>query len=66
MKHAYCLWPLQNPCDKNLQQLRGTVSLYFTQRERERLEQKKKNTPKQKKTSHLKKIKYKEGEDSVA
>lgn len=42
MKHAYCLWPLQNPCDKNLQQLRGTVSLYFTQRERERLEQKKK------------------------
>jgi len=37
-------------------------SLYIAQREQ--LE--KKNTPKQKKTSHLKKIKYKESEDSAA
>jgi len=35
MKHAYCLWPLRNPCDKNLQQLRGTVFLYSTEREKE-------------------------------
>jgi len=60
MKHAYCLWPLRNPCDKNLQQLRGTFSLYCSERDL------KKNTPKQKKTSHLKKIKYKKSEDSAA
>lgn len=50
MKHAYCLWPLRNPCDKNLQELRGTFSLYCSERDLS-----KKNTQKQKKTSHLKK-----------
>lgn len=60
MKHAYCLWPLRNLCDKNLQQLRGTFSLYCVERETW------KKKPKQKETSHLKKIKFKEGEDSAA
>lgn len=54
MKHAYCLWPLRNPCDKNLQQLRGTFSLYCSERD---LNKKKKKYTKTKENEPLKKNK---------